>query len=368
MNDHEKSDSSIVPKKPSNKSDARRAEAETVEERGLAKGNPSEVDMPRTQGRSHDVPSGLERVREAARRDRKQRFTALFHHVYEPERLKAAYRATRRRAAAGVDQVTWETYGKYLDENIRELSERLKRGAYRAKPVRRVYIAKADGSRRPLGIPTLEDKIVQRAMAEVLGAVYEQDFLGFSYGFRPGRSPHHALDALSAALTLKKVSWVLDADIRGFYDTINHEWMLKFVEHRIGDKRVLRTIQKWLKAGVLEDGELVGQEEGTVQGGSISPLLANIYLHYVFDLWAQRWRKGMRGDIVVVRFADDRAPRRRREETGKVKPTAACCTRDEGRPLGIGRKGQIPNHRLLLRLNGRGGERVGKGGARLHQV
>jgi len=305
MNDHEKSDSSVIPLKPSNKSDARGTEAETVEGRGLAKGNPGGADMPRTQSRIHGMPSGLERIREAARRDRKQRFTALFQHVHEPERLKAAYRATRRQAAAGVDRVTWETYAKNLDENIRELSERLERGAYRAKPVRRVYIAKADGSQRPLGIPTLEDKIVQRAMAEVLGAIYEQDFIGFSYGFRPGRSPHQALDALSAAITMRKVGWVLDADIRGFYDTINHEWLLKFVEHRIGDERVIRLIRKWLKAGVLEDGELVEQEEGAVQGGSISPLLANIYLHYVFDLWAQRWRKDMTGDVVVVRFADD---------------------------------------------------------------
>ena len=216
-----------------------------------------------------------------------------------------AYQATQRRAAAGVDGVTWEMYGENLEENVRDLSARLKRGAYRAKPVRRVYIDKADGSRRPLGVPTVEDKVVQRATSEVLGAVYEQDFLGFSYGFRPGRSPHDALDALSAAITKKKVNWVLDADIRGFYDALDHEWLVKFVEHRIGDRRVIRLIQKWLKAGVLEDGERKVQEKGAVQGGSISPLLANVYLHYVFDLWVQQWRKQVSEDVVVVRFADD---------------------------------------------------------------
>ena len=217
----------------------------------------------------------------------------------------AAYRATQRRAAAGVDGVTWEMYGQNLEENIRDLSARLKRGAYRAKPVRRVYIDKADGSRRPLGVPTVEDKVVQRATSEVLGAVYEQDFLGFSYGFRPGRSPHDALDALSAAITKKKVNWVLDADIRGFYDALDHEWLVKFVEHRISDRRVIRLIHKWLKAGVLEDGERTVQEKGALQGGSISPLLANVYLHYVFDLWVQQWRKQVSDDVIVVRFADD---------------------------------------------------------------
>lgn len=299
MNDREKSDSVIVPEKLPNKSTAVVEEAEAVEGRTLAKGNSRGADVSRTQGRNHGMPSGLARIREAAIRDKKQQFTALFHHVYDEERLKSAYRTIRKQAAAGVDGVTWESYGRELDGNIRDLSERLKRGAYRAKPVRRVYIAKADGSERPLGIPTLEDKIVQRAMAEVLGAVYEQDFLGFSYGFRPGRRPHDALDALSAGITRRKVGWVLDADIRGFYDNLNHEWLLKFIEHRIGDRRVLRLIQKWLKAGVLEDGEHRVQERGTIQGGSISPLLANIYLHYVFDLWAQRWRQGGEGDVIV---------------------------------------------------------------------
>ncbi len=204
MNDREKSDNPVIPVKRPNKSHAAASEAEGVEGRGLAKGNPKEGDMPRTQCRKHGVPSSLVRIREAARRDGRQRFTALFHHVYDEDGLKAAYRAIRRQAAAGVDRVTWESFGENLDANIQELSERLKRGAYRAKPVRRVHIAKADGSQRPLGIPTLEDKIVQRAMADVLGAIYEQDFLGFSYGFRSGRGPHDALDALSAAITMRK--------------------------------------------------------------------------------------------------------------------------------------------------------------------
>ena len=191
-------------------------------------------------------------------------------------------------------------------ENLQELSERLKRGAYRAKPVRRVYIPKADGRQRPLGVTALEDKIVQRAAVEVLNAIYETDFLGFSYGFRPGRSQHQALDALYTGLLTRKVNWVLDLDIQGFFDGISHEWLVKFVEHRVADRRVVRLIQKWLNAGVLEDGKRIRVEEGTPQGGSASPLLANVYLHYVFDLWVQAWRqKRAHGDVIVVRFADD---------------------------------------------------------------
>jgi group II intron reverse transcriptase/maturase len=276
-----------------------------VEGRGLAEGNSPERNAYRTQGRN-DAQSALERVRQAARRERKQRFTALLHHVYDVERLRAAYLALERDAAAGVDGETWRHYGERLEDNLRELSERLKRGAYRAKPVRRVFIPKVDGRQRPLGVPALEDKIVQRAVVEVLNAIYEQDFLGFSYGFRPGRSPHQALDALTVGITTKKVNWVLDADIRSFFDTLRHEWLVQFIEHRVADRRVVRLIQKWLAAGVLEDGQRTRSEVGTVQGGSISPLLANVYLHYVFDLWIQRWRqKQARGDIVIVRFADD---------------------------------------------------------------
>jgi group II intron reverse transcriptase/maturase len=228
------------------------------------------------------------------------------HHVYEIERLRAAYLALKRDAAAGIDGETWRHYGEALEANLQDLAARLKRGAFRASPVRRAYIPKTDGRQRPLGVPTLEDKIVQRAVVEVLNAIYEPEFLGFSYGFRPQRSPHHALDALTVGLETRKVNWVLDADIQGFFDTLNHEWLIRFVEHRVTDRRVVRLIQKWLRAGVLEDGERICSEVGTVQGGSISPLLANIYLHYVFDLWVQRWRhREAHGAVVVVRFADD---------------------------------------------------------------
>jgi len=302
-NERGKSDSLVVPKKPSNKAEGRAAEM--VEGRGLAKGNSPEGNALRTQCRD-SAHSALERVRQAASKDRKQRFTALLHHVYDIDRLRAAYGEIERNAAAGVDGETWRHYGENLEANLRGLSERLKRGAYRAKPVRRAYVPKADGRQRPLGVPALEDKIVQRAVVEVLNAIYETDFLGFSYGFRPGRSPHGALDALTVGIWRKKVNWVLDADIRGFFDTLDHEWLVKFIEHRIGDQRVVRLIQKWLKAGVLEDGKRTRSDVGTVQGGSISPLLANLYLHYVFDLWLQQWRtKRARGDVIVVRFADD---------------------------------------------------------------
>jgi RNA-directed DNA polymerase len=298
-----KSDSSVVPGKPSNK--AARAAAEAVEGRGLAKGNSPERNAPRTQSRV-GAPSALERVRQAAERDRRQRFTALLHHVYDVDRLRAAYFALKRDAAPGVDGQTWRQYGKDLERNLQDLSGRLRRGAYRAKPVRRAYIPKADGRQRPLGVPALEDKIVQRAVVEVLNAIYEADFLGFSYGSRPGRSPHQALDALTTGIMTRKVNWVLDADIRGYFDALDHGWLVKFVEHRVADRRVVRLIQKWLTAGVLEDGKRTRSQTGTVQGGSISPLLANLYLHYVFDLWVQRWRKKRaRGDVVVVRFVDD---------------------------------------------------------------
>jgi group II intron reverse transcriptase/maturase len=212
----------------------------------------------------------------------------------------------KRDAAAGVDGQTWRQYGEALESHLEDLSDRLRRGGYRAKPVRRAFIPKADGGQRPLGVPVLEDKIVQRATAEVLNAIYEADFVGFSYGFRPGRSPHNALDAVSVGITRRKVSWVLDADIRGFYDAVDHEWLVRFVEHRIADRRVVRHVKKWLKAGVMEDGERRRVEEGTPQGSSVSPILSNLYLHHVFDLWAQRWRqKHARGEMIVVRFADD---------------------------------------------------------------
>ena len=303
MNEHGKSDRLVVPAKSPN--NVVQAAAEEMEGRGLAKGNPREPNAPRTQRRI-SAQSALERVRQAASRDRKQRFTALLHHIYDLEALRAAYFRLKKEAAPGVDGETWRHYGEALESNLQDLSDRLKRGAYRAKPVRRVFIPKADGRQRPLGVTALEDKVVQRATVEVLNAIYETDFLGFSYGFRPGRSQHDALDALYAGLLTRKVNWVLDVDIRGFFDAIDHGWLVKFVEHRIADKRVVRLIQKWLNAGVLEDGKRTVAQEGTPQGGSASPLLANIYLHYAFDLWAQSWRrKHTRGDMIVVRFADD---------------------------------------------------------------
>ena len=298
-----KSDRSIVPTNRVNK--AAGPAAERGEERERTKSNSLERRTPRTQGRSSVSPA-LERVRQAATRDRPQRFTALLHHVYDVDRLRAAYFALKRSAAPGVDGETWQHYGERLEMNLQSLAGRLKRGAYRVHPVRRAYIPKADGRQRPLGVPALEDKIVQRAVNEVLNAIDEPVFLGFSYGFRPGRSPHHALDALTVGIEQRKVNWVLDADIRGFFDTLSHEWLIRFVEHRIGDRRILRLIQKWLKAGVLEEGSWTPAEMGTVQGGSISPLLANIYLHYVFDLWTRRWRQTRaHGELIVVRFADD---------------------------------------------------------------
>ena len=305
MHGHGKSDSSIVLTKPPNEAGPEAKEA--VEERGLAEGKTLERNRFRTQSRQI-LSSALERIRQAARRDKRQRFTALLHHGYDVERLRAAYFGLKREAAAGIDGKTWQQYGEGLERNLLDLSDRLKRGAYRAQPVRRAYISKAGEpqKRRPLGVPVVEDKIVQRAVAEVLSALYEQDFVGFSYGFRPGRSPHQALDALAMAILRRKVNWVLDADIRAFFDTLKHGWLVKFIEHRVADRRVVRLIQKWLKAGVLEDGKRMQSELGTVQGGSISPLLANIYLHYVLDLWVRQWRrKQARGDVVVVRFADD---------------------------------------------------------------
>jgi group II intron reverse transcriptase/maturase len=279
--------------------------AEGTEGSGLAKGNLRQQTAPRTPSRDGAL-SALERVRQAARRDRKLRFTALLHHVYDITRLRTAYLALKREAAPGVDGETWQHYGEAMEANLQTLAHRLKRGAYRAKPVRRVYISKEDGRQRPLGVPALEDKIVQRATVEVLNAIYEPDFLGFSYGFRPGRSQHNALDALYVGLLTKQVNWVLDVDIRGFFDAIDHGWLVQFVEHRIADRRVVRLIQKWLNAGVLEEGKRTRAEEGTPQGGSASPLLANLYLHYAFDLWVQAWRRThAAGDVIVVRYADD---------------------------------------------------------------
>jgi group II intron reverse transcriptase/maturase len=244
-------------------------------------------------------------VRQVAVREKEARFTALLHHV-TLGRLERAYRAISPKAAPGVDGVTWEAYGQDLGANLRDLHERVQQGRCRASPSRRAYIPKADGRQRPLGIATLEDKIVQRAVVEVLNAVYEADFRGFSYGFRPGRGPHQALDALAAGVMRRKVNWVLDADIRDFFGQLDRDWLMRFLRHRIADERVLRLIGKWLAAGVIEDGTWTESEKGSPQGASVSPLLANVYLHYVLDLWADWWRKRHAcGDVVIVRFADD---------------------------------------------------------------
>src|SRR5664279_4365918 len=300
MNEGGKSDSPVIPAKPPNKTSV----AEVVEGRGLVEGNTAGKTRPGHRAGS-GAPSALDRVRQVARQDKEARFTALLHHV-DVDRLRSAYRAIRPQAAPGVDTVTWADYGQDLEDNLRDLHARLHAGRYRAKPSRRVYIPKADGRLRPLGIATLEDKIVQRAVVEVLNAVYEVDFRGFSYGFRPGRKPHDALDALTVAITDRQVNWVLDADIRDFFGQLDHSWLRKFVRHRIADERVLRLIDKWLTVGVVEDGEWTECDEGSPQGASISPLLANVYLHYVLDLWVEWWRRQPgRGDVIIVRWADD---------------------------------------------------------------
>ena len=300
MNGHGQSDRFVVPANPPDKA----AAAEAGEERERAKGNTASETRP---GRSAGpgVSRELDRVRQVAVRDGEARFTTLLHHV-TLSRLRQAYRAISPRAAPGVDGVTWEAYGQDLEANLRDLHERVQAGRYRASPSRRAYIPKADGRLRPLGIATLEDKIVQRAVAEVLNAIYEADFRGFSYGFRPGRNPHQALDALAAGVYRRKVNWVLDADIRDFFGQLDRAWLAKFLGHRIADERVLRLIGKWLAAGVIEDGEWAQCDQGSPQGASVSPLLANVYLHYVFDLWADWWRKRhARGDVIIVRWADD---------------------------------------------------------------
>ena len=336
MNEPEKSDKPVVPKKPANADPSMNyfeffERVKRVEGRGLAKENGDDDADGNVQGivppadpakqvdrtlsrvgegtaNPEDLHSALDRVRQAACRDKKLKFTSLWHHVYKVDRLREAYFALKRNAAAGVDGQTWQAYGQELEGNLRNLSDRLAAGTYRARPVKRVYIPKADGKQRPIGIPVLEDKIVQRSAVQVMNAVYETDFLGFSYGFRPGRSAHMALDALAVGIQTKKVSWILDADIRAFFDTLNHEWLVKFVEHRVADKRVVRHIQKWLNAGVMEDGKRTEQEEGTPQGGSISPLLLHLVpaRGYVLDLWADRWRRTQaQGDVIIVRYADD---------------------------------------------------------------
>jgi RNA-directed DNA polymerase len=302
MHERGKSDGPVVPANLPN--NAAGAVAEAGEGRGSAKGNTASKTPP-GHSAGPGASSALERVREVARRDKDARFTALLHHV-DLVRLRKAYWAIRPQAAPGVDKVTWADYGQDLGANLRDLHARVQAGRYRAKPSRRVYIPKADGRQRPLGIASLEDKIVQRAVVEVLNAVYEVDFRGFSYGFRPGRKPHDALDALTVGITSKRVNWVLDADIRDFFGQLDHAWLRRFLRHRIADERVLRLIDKWLTVGVVEDGQWTGCDEGSPQGASVSPLLANIYLHYVLDLWVAWWRDHhAHGEVIIVRWADD---------------------------------------------------------------
>jgi RNA-directed DNA polymerase len=302
MHEPEKSDSVVVAGKPTN--NAERSAAEPVEPRTGTKGNADQQSTRRAQDRE-SVTQALDRVRQAARQRKKEKFTSLLHHV-DPAMLRTALTAIRRDSAPGVDGETWVDYEKDLDRRIDALHSKIHRGAYRALPSRRSYIPKEDGSKRPLAITALEDKIVQRAAAAVLSAVYEEEFLGFSYGFRPGRSQHDALDALIVGITSRKVNFILDADIRSFFTEVSQQWVVRFLEHRIGDKRIIRLVQNWLRAGVLEDGVVTVEEKGTGQGSVISPLLANVYLHYVFDLWAERWRRReATGDMIIVRYADD---------------------------------------------------------------
>jgi RNA-directed DNA polymerase len=302
MNGQEKSDSAIVAVKSPNKAGSPVAEA--TEPRAGTKGNVGQQSTHRAQDRAR-VTQALDRIRKAARLRKKERFTALLHHV-NVDTLRTAFYALKRRAAPGVDGITWQDCEADLELRLRVLHGRVHKGAYRPQPSRRTYIPKADGKQRPLAIAALEDKIVQGATVMVLNAIYEEDFLGFSYGFRPGRGPHDALDALCVAIGKQKVNWIVDADIQNFFGSVSQKWLVRFLEHRVGDKRIIRLIQKWLKAGILEDGVVTVDDRGTGQGSVISPLLGNVYLHYVLDLWAKRWRRcEATGDMIIVRYADD---------------------------------------------------------------
>src|ERR1700688_400793 len=300
----EKSDCAVLPVKQPNKGGQPSAEA--VEGRAQTKENIGQSHMPPTQSGKR-MSQGLDGVRKAARERKQQRFTALLHHL-SIELLRESFYALQRKASPGIDGVRWQEYESGLEDRLIDLHSRVHRGTYRAKPSRRVFIPKADGRQRPLGVAALEDKIVQQAVVTILNQIYEVDFKGFSYGFRPGRSPHQALDALAVGLERKKVNWVLDADICGFFDNLSHEWAVKFIEHRVADRRIIRLVQKWLKAGVSEDGQWSETSKGTPQGAVVSPLIANVYLHYCFDLWADVWRRKVaNGDVIIVRYADDLA-------------------------------------------------------------
>jgi RNA-directed DNA polymerase len=303
MHGREKSGPAVVAPKPTN--GAGEPAAEPAERRAGAKGNADQRSTHRAQDRE-GVTQGLARIRQAAKERKEERFTALLHRVSVAQ-LREAFYALKRHAAPGVDGLTWQAYEAELELRLGDLHDRVHRGGpYHPQPSRRRYIAKADGRQRPLAVAALEDKIVQRAVQEVLSAIYEEDFLGFSYGFRPGRGQHDALDALVVGIISRKVNWILDADIRSFFDTVSHEWLIRFLEHRVGDRRIIRLIQKWLKAGVLEDGSVTVSDRGTGQGSVISPLLANVYLHYGLDLWVEQWRRReARGDMIIVRYADD---------------------------------------------------------------
>ena len=337
MHDRRKSDRSVLPAKPPN--NTADAVAEVVEGRDLAKGNAASKTRPGLRA-GLSAPSALDRVRRIASEDKDARFTALLHHV-DVDRLRAAYWALKPKAAAGVDGVTWTDYGEELEGNLRDLHRRVHRGSYRAKPSRRAYIPKTDGRLRPLGIAALEDKILQRATVEVLNAIYEADFLGFSYGFRPGRSPHHALDALAAGIVRRRVNWVLDADVRDFFTRLDHVWMERFLEHRIADRRVLRLIRKWMSAGVIEDGAWTACDEGVPQGASTSPMLANVYLHVCPERKVKRCRRS---------FCD------------------SCCASDGGRSSGFAVQAGSPNRRGVMPVKAGVGSDHGNGSLSAGQV
>jgi RNA-directed DNA polymerase len=297
MHDPEKADSGIVAVKLANKAGRPVTEAGDQGERGPA------THAPGTVPGSRDPSAG------PRTESRKAEEEGTVHRTSPPYHCRYTSDGILRASAQGcpsVDGMTWQDYEADLEPRLRELHKRVHRGAYRSQPSRRTHIPKADGKQRPLAIAVLEDKIVQGATVMVLNAIYEGDFVGFSYGFRPGRGPHDALDALTVAITTRKVNWILDADVQNFFGSVSQDWLVQFLEHRIGDRRIIRLIRKWLRAGILEDGVKTVDDRGKGQGSVISLLLANVHLHYCFDLWAERWRRQeAHGDMIIVRYADD---------------------------------------------------------------